>query len=192
MVGSKITLSKILVKTILDKRIEKGLSASDLSIKIGRTASYISTIENGRIAKISLSDLIKIISVLCDLSESEAVEYIENLINNGKIEDDDTSEVKILSYDQLDDVVNSNVFNGQIKEINKAFKAFYKHDPKQAFITLNTFIQSLRSDLGFIMVILNIPFSNLETYEEKQEFLNKLIDLFSKYSDQNEVDEENI
>lgn len=36
------------------------------------------------------------------------------------------------------------------------------------------------------MVILNIPFSNLETYEEKQELLNKLIDLFSKYSEQDE------
>ena len=77
-----IELTENLRSTIRDLRKSKKKRGDELSKELGKGASYISQIENGKIKEIDFSLLNEIFKRITDLPKDEYVKYIDNLIDN--------------------------------------------------------------------------------------------------------------
>lgn len=165
---------------------------------IGRTTSYMSTVENLRISKISSVDLIKIFTILYDIEDKEAVKKIEEILSksqdasilssqdsllDGNVSIDKDS--KIEKYSPPIPISHEDEFENLIKIMNSGFTMFFEKEPDDAERTLKRFISSMRFDLGFMIAILNIPFSSLRvlTLEERQRAYDDIIEAFKKNYD---------
>ncbi|RHV20485.1 XRE family transcriptional regulator [Blautia sp. OM05-6] len=77
-----IELTENLRSTIRDLRKSKKKRGDELSKELGKGASYISQIENGKIKEIDFALLNKIFRKITDLSDDEYAEYMDNLIDD--------------------------------------------------------------------------------------------------------------
>lgn len=77
-----IELTENLRSTIKEYRKKKNKRSDDLSKEIGKGASYISQVENGKIKEIDFDLLNNIFHKIIDLSESQYNEFIESLLND--------------------------------------------------------------------------------------------------------------
>lgn len=183
MLAPKIELNERIRYTIQETRQNKDITSADLSKKIDKTVSYVSAIENGRVAKIASADLIQIFVILFEITVEEAVEKIQALMpklpDKNKKKD---GESIIVSYDDLDKYFSREEFEKKLKIINNIFKNYYQHDSKGAFITLINILNSFEGDIGFIMSLFKIPLNGLDkmSFEEKSELLKKTRDFFKK------------
>ena len=195
MLSPKIRLNDELIEKIQSGRQAKGISATDLSKLIGKALSYVSALENRRIAKVASPDLVKIFSILQNCSEDDAAEAIENLLKENEtfnrqtttdVWEDDAVAKKpsvIKTYSLDDNNVPEETLKKYIDAINTRIRAFYKVHPNDALGILQNFIRSMNFDLGFVMAILSTPFFRLKPYnhEERQEVYNEFIGLFKKH-----------
>jgi len=105
MLDAKITLTQSLIRIIKKARVDNCIRASDLSESIGRTVSYMSSVENGRIAKVASKDLIAIFIKIFGISEDEAVLKIEEMLSEqedslpcGNVSDCDETPFNAMRY----------------------------------------------------------------------------------------------
>lgn len=77
-----IELTDNLRQTIRDLRKKKKKRGDELSKELGKGASYISQIENGKIKEIDFDLLDEIFRKITDLPESQYNEFLDNLLNN--------------------------------------------------------------------------------------------------------------
>lgn len=195
MLSPKIRLNDELRENIQRGRQAKNISASDLSTLIGKALSYVSALENKRIAKVSSNDLVKIFSVIHDCSEEDAAEIIENLLEKNEIfdrqtaaaswEDDDTAKkpTAIKTYSLAENNDHGELHEKYIAAIDIRLRAFHKAHPHDALVIFQRLIKSMNFDLGFVMAILSAPFFNLEplSHEERQAVYDEFADLLKKH-----------
>lgn len=77
-----IELTEHLRSTLKDLRKQKKKRGDELSREIGKGASYISQIENGKIKEIDFELLNEIFHKVIDLPETQYNEFIDSLLNN--------------------------------------------------------------------------------------------------------------
>lgn len=76
----RVALTNLLQNTIKTLRKEHNIRGDILSKKIGKGASYISQIENGKMQEIDFDIILKIFHVIIDLPSSDFNEYMKNYI----------------------------------------------------------------------------------------------------------------
>lgn len=194
MLQDKIKLNYKLIALIKKSREDRGITAANLSAEIGKTISYISSLEHNRIKYIDSSDFIKVIKNLFNIDDSEAEAKIEGWLADQEINNEnnifehifkDTSEVNSTSdySHNLDNIIDQQVYSDMLNSLKKAFMAYYKHDSKKAILTLNRLLSSLKSDLGFTMALLSTPIVvlNKVPVDKKQKILNDMKNILEPY-----------
>ncbi|MCL1806773.1 MAG: helix-turn-helix transcriptional regulator [Oscillospiraceae bacterium] len=192
MANNKISLNKGLIRQIKADRISKGVTAAELSAYIGKTASYVSALEKGRIARILRDDLIKIVMAIHNCPHDKAIEIMGtmlsmsgNLSNESKetlMIDEEIKEANVKNYN-TDNEMNEELLEKMIGIIGSGLRVYYKVNSERAILTYHRFIQSMQQDLGLIMAIINIPYHKLDslTHKEKQKAFDDISDAFHKH-----------
>lgn len=101
MLKHKIELTTELRKFIKDEREKSNIKIADLTEAVGKTRQWLSQIETGRAKFITKVDLIKIVSTIKGLSDSESETYIESNVSFKNIYPTFES---LHSYEYIDDV----------------------------------------------------------------------------------------
>ncbi|RHE67041.1 XRE family transcriptional regulator [Blautia obeum] len=80
-----IELTENLRSTIRTLRKSKKKRGDELSKELGKGASYISQVENGKIKEMDFSLLNKIFRKITDLSDDEYIKFIDDLIDDNAL-----------------------------------------------------------------------------------------------------------
>jgi transcriptional regulator with XRE-family HTH domain len=207
MLQEKIKLNYKLTALIKKARDDKGITAAKLSTDIGKTISYISSLEHNRIKYIESKDFIEIVKILFNLNNGAAESKIENWLSDKEINNDNNVFEHIFKNNSeidsgttythnLDNIIDQQVYSDMLNSLKRAFMAYYKRDSKKAILTLNRLLSSMKSDLGFTMAFVSTPIIVLDkvSVDEKQKILNNMMGLFepyvNKFIEENSTDNE--
>ena len=205
MLPSKIELTDILIDSIKTARITKRIPAATLSKAIRRDASYISSLELGRLRNISTVDLVLIHCIIYNISEHEAITMVEALINEGRGADIYHGHKALRSlvsdgkgaimagepyveyhvHNEGADFAEPELISDMLDTLTSLIIDIYKENPKEAVYMLTSIIKSMQFDPEFTMGIMGIPFFALKHLgaNERKEVLNELLDVFKKHAD---------
>ena len=194
MLQEKIKLNYKLTALIKKNREENGITAAKLSTDIGKTISYISSLEHNRIKFISQTDLIAIIKIVFKVGDNEATKKIEEWLSNKELNNDDvfdhifnkqsSDQNSVSEYPQnLDSIIDQQLFSQMLNSVKHAFLDFYNHDSKKSLLVLTRIISSINSDIGFEMAYISAPMFMFDKvpFEEKQEVLNRINSILEPY-----------
>ena len=204
MLPSKIELTDEIINKIKTARITKRIPAATLSKAIKRDASYISSLELGRLRSISSVDLVTIHRIIHGVPEHEAIAMVEALINMYISAGNNYGQktMKSLLYDEKGPLsVNEPYVKGYVHNVGTSFAEpeligdmletmtsliteIYKENPKEAVFMLKSFIKTMQFDPAFTMDIMGIPFFVLKplSIHERKEVINELLDVFRKHA----------
>lgn len=194
MLPDKIEITDKLRSIIQKRRHDLRISTKDLSMKhLGRSASYISALENGRLKSLRKNELLKIFEVLFNLDENSAAKKIESILAanenidiklSSNASNKNFSQDNIKKYQTVENHTDDKTLDGLMENMKEGFKTIQKVDPEFTISTLKRLVTSMHFDLGFMMALFHIPFFALEglSHDERQQFLNDLSDIFKKYA----------
>lgn len=199
MFPARIQITVDIRNEIQNQRINKGLSLEQLAKPIGKTVSYMSAVENGRIKSMSSKDLIRVFEILFSIDEEESKQRILSFetFNNGKPNIDNSEsqssetiiEVpdKINTYSTIKRTFDATRIDSLTETINAILKKVQKNEPQLIEEILTTTPHNLQFDVGFMLAIWQFPFFLLEEldYQEKQKFLVKLANLLNEHTSAN-------
>lgn len=181
MLPDKIEITESFREYFKSERKKLRVSAPDLSLSLGRSQSYISALEHGRINAVKKNNLVSIFEKMYKVGSAEAERKLEDTI----ISQQNDNNSKLQNYKTIDDSSSRNTRDKLIDDIKSGFEAAYKHNPDFTISTLKRFATSLHFDLGFMLTILRVPYFAFEglDHDERQNFLNELADTFNKYAE---------
>lgn len=203
MLSPKIEITDKLLHYIQSTRLAKGITAADLSSQIGRTISYVSSLENHRISKIMSQDLIRIFKAINLCSEDEAIAEIENMINSesnmsnrnindGALNLSDIERQKISElrkYSSFIDNEEVKEFESQKNFIIKILDAMYEQMPEDTVRVLRAFCSNLKFNVPFTIGIASMPFSVFEDSADDvcPEIYKKMSDIFMEFANKDKL-----
>ena len=186
MIDAKIQLTKHIINSIQSDRMKKNITAAELSEAIGRTPSYISSLENGRIARIASNDLISIFTRIFGYSQQASLDYVVSLVDqsNKLMTNSTVQPTKILTYEELDKIVNIESYTKIINNINRCFGEFYNFNQKLAFLKLNAIHTNLKFDTGLMFSMMSLPFTDLDacSLDDRKHLIEDVKHLIEKYT----------
>lgn len=208
MLPKKVEITNNLCTIIYNKRTDVNISGKELSKKLGRSISYISLLENGRIKYLKRNEIIKIFQILYKIDEETAEQNIEKILlisskeNNTSIPNDNNVDADIdttiadKTIDkpfQADNVKDYSILGNSrsnemvtkcFRNIESGFEVAYDKWPEKTISILRNLVASMHFDLGFMLAIFSTPFFALEglSHDERQQFLNEVSDIFKKYT----------
>ena len=182
MADKRIIIYPEVRKEIRLRRKDKSINCVDLSIKIGKSAGWLSFVENGKIESILYEDLLSLFMNLLNPSEGSAETYIEGLYTN--IEKN-RKENELYYYKNPNDFfdcisVAEKIHNHLYRIINTSDKKLHKVLSSFSRIDKNFSIEPT-----FTLEIISLPIFRLSVLDvkKKQEFLYALNDLIKDYSE---------
>lgn len=193
MFPARIQITVDIRNEMQNQRINKGLSLEQLAKPIGKTVSYMSAVENGRIKSMFSKDLIKVFGILFNINEEESKKRILSFQANQLNKDNSktrTSDIlvdvpdKIDTYSTMKSTFNVAKIDSLTDTINEILKKIQKKEPKLVEEILENTPQNLQFDIGFMLAIWQFPFFLLEKagHQEKEEFLIKLANLLKEHT----------
>lgn len=200
MLPKKVEITNNLCTIIYNKRTDVNISGKELSKKLGRSISYISLLENGRIKYLKRNEIIKIFQILYKIDEETAEQNIEKILlisskdNNVDADIDTTIADKTIDKPfQADNVKDYSILGNSrsnkmvtkcFRNIESGFEVEYDKWPEKTISILRNLVASMHFDLGFMLAIFSTPFFALEglSHDERQQFLNEVSDIFKKYT----------
>ena len=208
MLPKKIKMTEELKNHIHKARINKPITAAALSLKIGRTESYISTLETDRLQTLSADDLVAIIMYLHNVTMNEAVAIIEPMLNPNIEKPENTTVSDIVLHENNNEVdeyaritgrpideffkefyineeYRNDLIDKTLNEISDCFRTEFDDRPIETLFIMKNFLESLRSAPSTVMSILRIPFSDLTsfTYKTLDSSSEDIIDKLVKYTE---------
>ncbi|MDF2820209.1 MAG: hypothetical protein K0R15_650 [Clostridiales bacterium] len=186
MLKPKLILTDNIRAFILEERRKTGLPAEIVSENIGRTKSWLSQVENGRLKNISRIDFINLISYLLKISNEEAETYIENKLN---FLEENKSDIQQLTFFNIDDDNEAEKikkeFNENVNVIVQKFNLLFDNveDKKQALNIIKRIKSNIKScDLGFIVSIYSLPWLKTtgREYDEKNKMIKDMINIIDE------------
>lgn len=198
MLPTKIRLTDEAIESIKTARTAKRIPAATLSKAINRDASYISSLELGRLRSVSSADLIALLCNLYGITEQEAAAKAEELISTNKktsysaltaVDRNQpasgmmTGEKKRL-YGRRVDFTEPELISDMLDEMTQLIIDVYNEDPKEAVFALKSFVQTLRFDRDFVMNIMEMPFYSLNTLSisEREAVISEMQELLRKHA----------
>jgi len=186
MLKPKIRINKYITSIILEDRQKANKSGVELSKEIGKSESWCSLLENGRMKSVSSKDLINIFKILHSFTDQEAEQYIEDFLN--EFQKITQQKVAIYRYDEKNEFLLEENFTDILETIIGLFNSIYDNNSKYAFECLNQFMKNLQFDIGFILALNKIPFNILKDtdHETRKELFDEISNVvknyFEKYS----------
>lgn len=157
-----IELTENLRTTIRDLRKSKKKRGDELSKELGKGASYISQIENGKIKEIDFSLLNKIFQKITDLSKDDYAKYMNNIIDNS---------ITHMSKEELKHEEWLHQFNYEIRQfpISNELISFIREHLKNLDITPEDFVNIINQNRG----LADYDSSSLEPNKLKIEIIDQ-------------------
>ena len=136
-----IELTENLRYTIRELRKSKKKRGDELSKELGKGASYISQIENGKIKEIDFTLLNKIFRKITDLPKDEYVKYMDNIID---------SSITHMSKEELKHEEWLHQFNYEIRQfpISDNLISFIKEHLENSNTTPEEFVEIINQNRG--------------------------------------------
>lgn len=190
MLKHKVTLTTSISNRIAELRKEKGLKSAILAKDIGKSSGWVSLLENGKLNTVLSKDLIDLFAYLLSVSNDEAEQYIEDLVNkdpentNENLNNDGGENYQVKEYSIS---INDSEYNKLLKDIQKGFKIIFENtkNKENVFRNIKRFRNNMHFDLSFMVALVGIPFFVLKKvpFKERESLLNEIAELFSKYAE---------
>jgi transcriptional regulator with XRE-family HTH domain len=176
---SKTKLDKEIRKFIVDTRLKFNKTGTQISDAIGRTQTWITQVETGRIKNINNDDLISLFKNILDCDDESAIKYIEeNQPTTNPFEEN----IPMYNDNDISDKLK-NEYKENVDNITEGFNIFLDRVPnKQYALNVSSqFTHNMHADLGFMMALVSENWCKLAKldFETKKSILKditKIID----------------
>lgn len=178
----------------LRKENRENYTAQELSLKIGKSKSWLAQIENGRLNSISKSDLLLIVKKLTTVpiygsTEEEvifAMQYYESEYENIKIRELEEEQSKLpVSKEVLLKREVARIFFEIKDSLFKNFDNLNSDEKEKLLISLETLNKNVNSNLNLTATILSLPIHAINKIEKNadntKKFVSDLNNAFTNY-----------
>lgn len=189
--SENIEMTDVIRNKIKSGRKKRRINSVILSKEIGKSEAYISHLENGKIKKVNLYDLKRIIEIVLEIKDAELDRYVNDLIF---VSSDNTiiNEDSVNLYKRFSKISTEENFKIGIEKINKIFSQMNKED-NYVYTCISSFLVNLDFDSGFMISLLSLPFHTLKEFtntSDRESFLFDVLELINKYKNKtNPIDE---